>query len=190
MNARIWTATGLLMAFGAVVASAAPRPAAPARKPRRAPTVPAAPRVRTRAMTPQEARTAVAMLDDAYRLILEETHATYHTRPNQPVAAAVVRKLQERMNELGWPKARFLAVNAVVMHPDHVPRDDFERRAVQTLRGSDERVEQVVDGQLRVATVVSTGGSCFSCHWTPPGKASKAAITWTVPLQQERGRGR
>jgi hypothetical protein len=183
MNARIWAATGLLTAFGAVVASAAPRPAAPARKARRAATVAAAPRARTRAMTPPEARTAVAMLDDAYHLILEETHAAYHTQPTRPVAASVVRKLQARMAELGWPRARFLAVNAVVMHPDHLPRDDFERRAVQTLRGNDERVEQVVDGQLRVATVVSTGGSCFSCHWTSPGKASKAAITFAVPLR-------
>jgi len=94
------------------------------------------------------------------------------------------------MNELGWPTARFLAVNTIVMHPDHVPRDDFERRSVQTLRSSDHRIEQVVGGQFRVTTVVPTGGSCFSCHWTPPEQASKTATTWAVPLRQERGRGR
>jgi hypothetical protein len=141
-------------------------------------------------MTPQEARTAIAMLDDAYHLILEETHATYHTRPNVPVAASVVRKVQERMTELGWPRAHFLAVNAVVMRPDHLPQDDFEKRAVRRLGRTDRRVEEVVDGQLRVATVVSTGGNCGSCHWAPPGQESRAAITFTVPLQEERGRGR
>lgn len=123
------------------------------------------------------------MLDDAYQLLLEETHAAYPTRPGLPVAAAVVHKLQDRMRELGWPEARFLAVNAIVMHPDHLPQDAFERRAIQTLRRSNERFEEVVDGQLRVATVVPTSGSCFSCHWAPAGQSSKAAITWKVPLR-------
>ena len=180
----------LMACLGALMASAAPRraprPPAPTRARHPAHKV-VSPVAQTRAMTAAEAGTAVAMLDDAYHIILEETHATYHRQPNQPVAATVVRKVQDRMNALGWPRARFLAVNAVVMHPDHVPRDDFERRSVRTLQSRDEPIEELVDGQLRVATVVSTGGSCFSCHWTPPGKASKAAVTWTVPLRGERG---
>jgi hypothetical protein len=188
MNGRIWIATALLTSAGALVASAAPRAAAPARKPRPARKV-AAPAT-TRSMTPEQARTAVRMLGDAYDLILDETHATYHTKPSVPVAATVVRKLQAKMNALGWPRARFLAVNAVVMHPDHVPRDDFERLTVQTLRRGEDRVEQVVDGQLRVSTVVPLGGGCSSCHWTPSGQSSKAAITWSVPLRQARERGR
>jgi len=43
--------------------------------------------MKTRAMTAEEARMAMAMLDDAYQLILVETHANYHTQPNRPVAA-------------------------------------------------------------------------------------------------------
>jgi hypothetical protein len=130
------------------------------------------------------------MLDDAYQLILERTHAVYHTKPNEPVAAAMVRKLQARMNELGWPRARFVAVNALAMHPDHEPRDDFERQTVRALRSGDERVEQVVGGDLRVSTVVPLTGGCASCHWVPAGQESKAALTFAVPLRQTSRRRR
>lgn len=186
MNRRFWIATCLLTSFAALAVSAAPRPAASRRKPvaptKKKPAQQAA--TATRPMTPEEARTAVAMLGDAYDLILEEAHSIYHTRPNVPVAATVVRKVQAHMAKQGWPKARFLAVNAIVMHPDHVAKDDFERETVQTLKRSNERIEQVVEGNLRVATVVPLGGGCSSCHWTGSGTSAKAATTWSVPLRK------
>lgn len=193
MTARFWIAAGLLSSLGTLAVSAAPTKAPLRRK-----VLPARPAARrqlplksavpvdpgTRAMTLDEARTAVAMLGDAYDLLLEETHSVYHTRPSTPVAATVVRKLQARMTELGWPRSRFVAVNAVVMHPDHVPKDAFEKQTVQALRRGDERIEQVTSNQLRVSTVVSLGGSCASCHWTSSGQTPKAATSWTVPLRQ------
>jgi len=199
MKSRFWAGASLLATLGALAASASPGPAPRPRKPSvsRKPSISQEPsRVRadasraTRSMTVEEARTAVAMLGDVYQLLLEQTHATYHNRPSDPVAATVLRKLQTRMSELGWPRSRFLAVNAVVMHPDHVPRDAFERRAVEALRGREERVEQVIGGQLRVATVTPTSGRCASCHWTLPGQSSKAAITWTAPLRPTREQAR
>src|SRR4051812_26767321 len=111
MKGAPWLAAGLLVSSGALAVSAAPRPTAARRKPSAALKAAAAPVQRTgavtptRAMTPKEARTAVEMLDDAYHLILEKTHGTFHARPTQPVAATVVRKLQARMTELGWPRA-------------------------------------------------------------------------------------
>jgi hypothetical protein len=189
MHRRFWFSAALVTALGSLAVSAAPRnvkrrPAKPARK--TAPAKPAAAKPTTRAMTLAEARTAVAMLDDAYSLILEETHAIYHTRPSTPVAATVVRKLQTRMTELGWPRSRFLAVNAVVMHPDHVPRDAFEKQSVDALRRGDERTEQVSDGKLRVTSVVSLGGGCGSCHWATTGQSPKAATTFTIPLKPDQ----
>lgn len=187
MKGRFWYSAALLSALGSLAVSAAPlqskhRRTPPAKKKSPAPAAASATSV-TRSMTLDEARTAVAMLDDAYDLILEETHSIYHTRPSTPVAATVVRKLQARMTELGWPRSRFLAVNAVVMHPDHVPRDAFEKRTVQALRKGEERVEQVSDGKLRVTTVVPLGGGCGSCHWANTGQSPKAATTYTIPLK-------
>ncbi len=137
----------------------------------------------TRSMELDEARQAVEMLDDAYHLILEQTHATYHTRPNLPVAASVVRRVQAKMTELGWPRARFLAVNTIVMNPDHIPRDDFEQSALVRMRRSSERIDEVVDGKLRVATTVMLGRGCSSCHWSAGPQSGRAAITWSVPLR-------
>lgn len=207
MNGRIWIAAGMLSCVGGLVASAAPRRAAPPRKPhavKQAPVVKRAPvgkkqslgatqtpaaaaPVRT-VMTADEARMAVEMVGDAYDLLLEEIHETYHTRPSVPVAATIIRKLHGKMTELGWPQARFLAVNAIVMHPDHVARDEFETQAIQALRRGDQRVEEMVDGQLRIATVVPLGGRCSSCHWTPGAGSSKAATTWKVTLRKETER--
>lgn len=163
MNGRAWMAAWLLAPFGALAISAAPlRADDPSSPEHRSEEMP---RPKTRPLSSQDARLAVAMLGDAYDLLLELTHETYHTQPNIPVAATVIRKLQARMTELGWPQARFLAVNAIVMHPDHVPQDDFEKQSVLALRRSNRRIEKVVEGQLRVATVVPLAGNCSSCHW-------------------------
>lgn len=190
MHRRFWFSAALVTALGSLAVSAAPRkvPSKRSARPLRktVPARPAAANTATRAMTLAEARTAVAMLDDAYDLILEETHAIYHTRPSTPVAATVVRKLQARMTELGWPRSRFLAVNAVVMHPDHVPRDAFEKQSVDALRRGDERTEQVSEGKLRVTTVVPLGGGCGSCHWANTGQSPKAATTYTIPLKPDQ----
>ena len=126
---------------------------------------------------------AVAMLDDAYNLVLEEVHHTYPTKPGRPVAATIVRDLQKKMTDLGWPSSRFLAVNAIVMNPDHVARDEFERQTVRAFTDGGDRRETIENGTLRVATPVSLGGSCFSCHWADKGRASRAAISWKIPLR-------
>jgi hypothetical protein len=125
----------------------------------------------------------VALLDDAYQIWLEEAHDVYHPRPNQPVAAKIVRELQEKMGKLGWPQSQFLGVNTLVMHQDHQPEDAFERDAVRKLRDSDGRVEQISDGMMRVATAVPLPGGCGTCHWAEQGVIRRAAITWAVPIK-------
>ena len=163
-------------------ATPAPRKrAAVSRKPAAKPPAVATPRMAK--MTADEARMTIELLDDAYQLLLDEVHHTYPTQPGRPVAASIMRDLQKRMGELGWPKSRFLAVNAIVMNPDHRAQDAFEEKVVLALRRGDQRVEQLEPGRLRVATPISLGGSCFSCHWTASGQASRAAIVWNVPVK-------
>jgi uncharacterized protein DUF3365 len=135
-------------------------------------------------MTLEEAETTARMLDDAYQLILEELHETYPTQPNRPVAASVVRQIQERMAEKGWPRSHFLAVNALIMNPAHKARDPFEQGAVRALRGAEERVETVEDGKLRVVTLVPMRGDCGSCHWTSNGQPNRAGLSVTIPFKK------
>lgn len=187
--ASLALALGLALTGPALLA--APRKGKPAARPAAKPSV-AARQARPPAsppMSPEEARRTVAMLDDAYQITLHAVHDWYPTRTGQPVVAAtVVRKLQERMAELGWPRSHFLAVNALVMNPDHRPRDSFEKDAITALRSGDERYEKVVGSNLRVATALPLGGGCFSCHWSDAKIGSRAAISFEIPLQAREAR--
>lgn len=183
------TATGSLLLcsiLAGTAALAAPRPLAPRRAPARQPS-PAAPKgVQPALMTAEEARLAVTMLDDAYQAILHSVHETYPTKPGRPVAATIVRDLQKRMAEKGWPRSHFLSVSGVLMNPDHRAQTAFEQEAVRTLRlSAQRRVERLEDGRLQIATDFALHGDCFSCHWSDPGTPSQAAISWTIPVRKD-----
>jgi hypothetical protein len=175
---------GLLTAS---VVAAAPRP-----KPRRttakkpaAAKAPGKAAGATRAMALNEARMAVTMLDDAYNELLLSIHH-YYPDPKLEAAATTVKRIKGEMNKKGWPNAQFLSVNAMVMNPDHVPKEAFDVAATRKVRSGERRVERVAKGQLRVVTEVPLEGGCFSCHWTPGRNSGKAAISWTVPLRQAK----
>lgn len=138
-----------------------------------------------RAYTPDEARRAVALLDDAYSLILHEVHDTYPTKPGRPVAATIVRDLQKTMTDRGWPSSHFLAVNAIIMNPAHQARDEWERRAVSDMKSGKLRLEEEKPNEYRATTMVSLRGGCTSCHWSQDSMGARAAIAWKVPLTRE-----
>jgi hypothetical protein len=133
-----------------------------------------------RIYTPEEAKRAVAILDDAYNLILHETHETYPTKPGRAVAASLVKDLQKTMTAKGWPASRFLAVNAVIMNPDHRARDEWERRAVSDMKSGKPVLAEEKAGEYRATTMVSLRGGCTSCHWSQDSMGARAAITWKV----------
>ncbi len=127
---------------------------------------------------------AVEMLNDAYQITLEEIHRWYPVRTGQPIVAAVpLRKLQEIMSKKGWPQSRFLAVNGVLMNPDHRPVDAFEKQAVRELTAGADRTEAISAGRLRVTKAISLQGGCRSCHWVPGREETKAALSFSVPLK-------
>ena len=134
-------------------------------------------------MSVAEAQMTVEMLDDAYQIILRETHRTYHDKPGRPVAATMVRKLQKQMTDKGVASSRFLGVNGLLMNADHGARDKFEREAVRVLKTGKARVETVEKGRLRAATAVPLGFGCTSCHWAPAGQTARAAISWDIPVK-------
>jgi hypothetical protein len=176
------TLTGCLvaaLAAGAAAVAAPGKGGAAARKAAPAPA-PSGP-----AMTVAEARQTVRMLDDAYQTTLHEIHRWYPTRTGRAVVAAtVVKDLQKKMGEQGWPRSRFLAVSGILMNPDHRPLDTFERQAVSAIKGGKQYFEAVEDGRFRAATLVPLNGGCFSCHWSEAGQASRAAISWNIPLKR------
>lgn len=171
----------LLVSGLACAAVAAPRSAA-RKAPKPAKTANA---VAERVYTPEEAKRAVAILDDAYNLILHEVHETYPTKPGRPVAASLVKDLQKSMTAKGWPGSRFLAVNAVIMNPDHRARDEWERRAVSDMKSGKPVLAEEKKGEYRAATMVSLRGGCTSCHWSQDSMGARAAITWKVRTSEQ-----
>jgi hypothetical protein len=164
------------------VAAAAQRPSAPAVKGYAAPPLPD----EAERMSLKEARRAIALLDRNYQSALRQIHRRFPVGNGQPVVAAVVvRDMQREVGSGGVLSSRFLAVGTKAMNPDHEPRDDFERQAVQELKRGARWVEALESGKLRVATVTPLGGGCFPCHSTPSGAPVQAAISWTVPIQTE-----
>ena len=174
-----WLAVSILAVGSSAGLLAAPKKAKPAVEP---------PGAQTLKMTPEEARRSAAMLDDAYQEFLQTIHAWYPTKTGQPkVAASTVIELQKIMAEKGWPQSKFLAVNAIVMNPNHLPEDKFDKDAIAAIKSGKDRYEKVVDGRLRIATVVPTGGGCFSCHWTDSKVGSRAALSFSIPLSTRTG---
>jgi hypothetical protein len=165
----------------AALAVAAAAVAAPRQAPRKSIKAKApATATPTRTYTPEEARRAVALLDDAYNVILHEVHDTYPTKPGRPVAASLVKDLQKSMTASGWPGSHFLAVNAVIMNPDHRARDEWERKAVSDIKSGKLSLEEETPGEYRAATMVSLRGGCTSCHWSQDSMGARAAIAWKV----------
>jgi hypothetical protein len=187
-NPRLTVAVTVTLLFAGLLA-VAPRPAASARvsaahPPPKPPTTSGSTAVG--AMTLDQARQTVSLLDDAYQTELHEIHRWYPARNGQPVvAASLIRKLQVTMGQKGWPQSRFIGVRGVLMNPDHKPRDTFEQQAADKIRAGAERVETVERGRLRVATVLPMGGGCNSCHWEfGRSQDTKAAISFTIPLKR------
>ncbi len=130
-----------------------------------------------------EAKMTAEMLDDATQLLIHSIHDWYPNKTGQPVAAAtMVREVQDKLNRRAWPGARFIGVNAVLMNPDHRPRDPFERNAQDALRRGSAEFSAIEKGEYRVAKVVRLGGGCFSCHWSDDTSGSRAALTFRFPL--------
>src|SRR5438105_4231490 len=134
--------------LAAAAAAAAPRsarkvPAAPPAAPKPAPAA-QTPEPGIAPMTREQARTTIRMLDDVYQITLQEVHQKFPPGTGQPVAAAtVVRLVQAKMGERGWPQSRFLGVSGILMNPDHRPKDAFEHAAVEAIRDGKEWYETV-----------------------------------------------
>ncbi len=136
----------------------------------------------------EEARRTVELLNDVYQVSLQEIHRRFPIGGGQPIVAAlVIRDIQKRVSNRRGVQSRFLAVDTRAMNLDHAAKDAFERRAVEKLAAGARRWEVVENGQLRVATVVPLGGTCFPCHSTAKGDMGRAAISWKVALGPTSG---
>src|SRR5262245_14409345 len=105
-------------------------------------------------MTLEQARQTVNLLNDLYIAAVLGVHGTYVKDRATPAAAVVARQLFGAMKQKGWPETRWLSTTGRPFNPDANPKDPFEKDAVAALKSGQARVEKIVDGKLRVVTLV------------------------------------
>ncbi|MFN3651677.1 MAG: DUF3365 domain-containing protein [Armatimonadota bacterium] len=136
-------------------------------------------------MSLAQAKQTVTMLNDLYVTTVVLTHATYVKDRSTPASAIVARKVFDAMEEKGWPQTRWLSTTGRPFNPDSNPKDQFEKDAVAALKKGESRFERVVDGKLRVVTLVPlVDKSCGMCHTRDKVGDPIGGLSYTINLAQ------
>jgi hypothetical protein len=114
--------------------------------------------------------------------------ATYVRAQEVTPAAKVAQKIFKHMEERGWHRARLVDATGTPSNRANLPSTDFEKRAVEQIKGGKPYVDEVAtrDGRpvLRAATVVPVVmKQCISCH--PGMKEGEVigALVYEVPIK-------
>jgi hypothetical protein len=139
----------------------------------------------------ERTRKTVRMLDDLYKTaVVLITEHYVHGKDELPAGSAAIA-LFDAMKKKGWHEVRLLDATGAPYEEKNSPQDDFEKAAVQQLRGGKSYHEQVVvrDNQryLRAATPIPVVlKKCTMCHEhykeAKPGEAI-GALSYTIKIE-------
>lgn len=120
----------------------------------------------------ERARKTVYMIDDMYKTFIFLVTKEYITDPTMFSALVLSKKVFETMSKKGWHEARLLSSDDAPHNPDNLPKDNFERNAIEALVSGKNYYEEIekVGGKyyLRSATsMIAVMEGCMICH---PGK--------------------
>ncbi|GJQ58937.1 MAG: DUF3365 domain-containing protein [Candidatus Scalindua sp. AMX11] len=137
----------------------------------------------------ERAKKTVRMIDDMYKTFIVLVTKEYVTDPTMFSALILSKKVFEAMSKKGWHEARLLGTDETPHNPDNLPKDIFERGAVEALLSGQnyyEKVEKVGNKYyLRSATsVIAVMQGCTICH---PGKKVGdllGAISYRISVEE------
>ena len=135
----------------------------------------------------ERAREEVKKLDDLYKTAVVGITKTYVEQQADTPAAAVAKALFEAMHQKGYHHARLVDATGKPKNKDNVAKTDFEKKAVEEIKGGKTYVEEVgeKDGKpvFRAGTIVpSVLSQCAVCHGGKEGKLL-GAIVYEVPIK-------
>lgn len=115
------------------------------------------------------ARKQVEVLDDVYKTAVVLITDKYVNKPEDFSAGSAAKALFDAMKKKGHHEVRLLDATGQPYSDENLPRDAFEKEAVQQLKAGKatfEKVESRADGNyLRVATSVPVVmKKCTMCH--------------------------
>lgn len=135
--------------------------------------------------TAAEARGRAELLHETFHAVLQVVHHQYY-REDEGLAipAATLKKVFHELANRKQVEARWLAVNAAPMNLDHLPQNDFERKAVAALAAGNDAYESVEHDMYRRVAVITLTSECLKCH--APNRTSKkgrvAGLLISMPL--------
>lgn len=138
-------------------------------------------------LNPEEAKVIVQLLDDVYKFwIVFDTRDHVESMGRIP-SATVSKEVFAEMEKKGWHSGRIITATANFFNPENRPKDNFEKEAVEALKGgaaSFDRVEIVGDKKVfRAATPVPmVMKECQTCHVTAKEGELMGALVYTIPL--------
>jgi hypothetical protein len=138
----------------------------------------------------ERARREVRLLDDIYKtaIVLVTTH--YVDEASDMPAGEAFKALFAQMKAKGWHEVRLIDGAGEPINEDNLPRDAFERAAIEAFLAGKPYYEEVAehDGKstLRAATPIPlVMEKCVMCHENYRGKKLVGALGYSLPLSTE-----
>jgi len=117
----------------------------------------------------ERTRREVRMLDDLYKTSIVMITDAYVTEKSDLPAGSAFQKLFQTMREKGWHDVRLIDATGEPYDDDNLPKDDFEKNAIKSLKAGKAAEEKIVTkngkNYLRVATAIPVVmEKCTMCH--------------------------
>jgi hypothetical protein len=115
--------------------------------------------------TAAEARGRAELLHETFHAVLQVVHHQYY-REDEGLAipAATLKKVFGELASRKQVEVRWLAVNAAAMNSDHLPQNDFERKAVAAIGAGKDEYVAVEQDVFRRAAPITLSSECLKCH--------------------------
>ncbi len=140
------------------------------------------------ALSVEQARREVRLLDDLYKSAIVYINDVYVEDANSVAAGETARDLFAAMKAKGWHDARLVDATGKPLNEENEPQNAFEKTAVKKILGGETYCDEVVreDGRdyLRAATLVPViNDKCVLCH--PGNKVGDVlgVVSYKIPLK-------
>ncbi len=135
-----------------------------------------------------EARDRAELLHETVHSSLQIVHHEYY-REDEGLAipASTLKKVFRELADRKRITARWLVVDGAAMNTDHLPQDEFERKAAAALAAGKDSYEETTAGTYRRAAGITLTADCLKCH-LPNRKSTEdrtAGLILSIPIARE-----
>jgi len=115
--------------------------------------------------TAAEAQGRAELLHETFHAVLQVVHHQYY-REDEGLAipAATLKKVFGELASRKQVDVRWLVVNAAAMNSDHLPQNDFERKAVAAIGAGKEEYVEIEGDVFRRVAPITLSSECLKCH--------------------------